>query len=320
MKNILILGGVLFTSMLFAQNEAKQLSPKWEKGLITEYQGSYNYMGHDLNENDVRTYLSFNLDFEIVQDEKDQFIIRSKVPNIVLIEALDLANNSRADFSVFQEVDVFYSYNKSTGATQLLNWESLSQIYTEAKSEMSKYVRYYPQKLMRLESLFKELDLVFKNEKEIQKAYKEQISWFTSFLNKNLILDKASKSSIKITNPFFNDEVLKGNSESTVNEINKETKSFTYIRDITIKADDYKNTLTNYLKTKKGKNTISEKEKDKLNALALTTYQPDFMEYSVVNYETTLPITLKLEYKLDEKSGNKAVRTYKRVIIINKKK
>lgn len=310
----------MLSSALFAQNEAKQLTPKWEKGVKSEYTGSYNYLGHDVNDNDVRTYFSFDMDFEIIQEEKERFIIRSKVPNLVLIEALKLANNSRADFSPFEEVNIFYSYNKTTGNTELLNWETLTQIYTEAKSEMGKYVTYYPAKQMRLESLFKELDVIFKDQNLIAKAYTEQISWFTSFFKKNLVLDKPATSSLKLTNPFFNDETVKGSSVSTVNEINKETKSFAFTKDINIKDSYYKSILVNDLKDKESKKLISDKEKEKLKSIALTTYKTNFMEYGVVNYETTLPVSLKMEYILDETSSNKELRTYKRVISLSEKK
>lgn len=320
MKNILIIGSLMLSSALFAQNEAKQLNPKWEKGVISEYTGSYHYLGHDVNDSDVRTYFSFDMDFEIVQEEKERFIIRSKVPNLVLIEALKLANNSRADFSPFEEVNIYYAYNKTTGNTELLNWETLTQIYTEAKSEMGKYVTYYPAKQMRLESLFKELDVIFKDQSLIAKAYTEQINWFTSFFKKNLVLDKPATSNLKLTNPFFNDEIVKGSSVSTVNEINKETKSFAFTKDINIKDSYYKSILVNDLKDKESKKLISDKEKEKLKSIALTTYKTNFMEYGVINYETTLPVSLKMEYILDETSSNKEIRTYKRIISLSEKK
>lgn len=308
----------MLSSILFAQNEAKQLNPKWSKGVVTKYQGSYNYMGHDLQENDTRTHLSFNSEFEIVQDEKDQFIIRSLVPNFVILDALILANNSRANFDAFEEVDIYYSYNKSTGKTKLLNWEALSGIYNEAKTEMGKYVTYYPQKQMKLEGMFKNLDKTFKSEILIEKAYQEQMNWFTSFFKKNLVLDKPLKAKTKIVNPFFNNNDLNGSTISEVSKIDIETTTFAYSNEIIITDHYYKNNLIEFFKNKEDGDLSASQ--DKLQSMSLKSYHPIFKENSVINYNTTLPILLKYEYKLEEKSSNNDLRTYKKTITLNQKK
>lgn len=320
MKKLIIFGSLMLSSVLLAQNEAKQLTPKWEKGLVSEYMGSYSYIGHDDNENDIRTQQRFNLNFEVVQDEKEQYIIRSLVPNFVLLEVLELSNNGKADFSVFKEVNIYYSYNKSTGAINLLNWENLKEIYTESKAEMSKYAQHYPQKLMKLDGMFIVLDAKFDNQKTVTKLYTEQINWFTSFFKKNFSENKSFTTSTGIINPFFNDENLKVSAKNTVNEINKEDKSFSYTKTFTIKDSYYKYKLEEYLKTKENKKLISEKEKQQLSKLGPTSYSPNFVENHTINYETTLPISFKIDYILEETSTNKAVKTYKKSITLIQKK
>lgn len=310
----------MLSTVLFAQNEAKQLTPKWKKGVVTEYIGSYSYMGNDASSNDVRMQVRFNADFEVVQDEKDQYIIRSLVPNLVILEALDLANNGKADFTAFREVNIFYSYNKTTGSTELLNWENLQQIYQESKSEMSKFVKYYPQKQMKLEAKIRTLDHHFKNQETIATVYKDQMSWFISHFGKNLVLNKPFTASTKLTNPFFNNQTIKGSVVSEVNKIDTKTNEFTYTKDFNIKDSYYKNVFVEYLKQKQSKKEMSEREKEKLKDIGLVTFHPDFMEYGTINYETTLPVSLKLDYKLDEKTGPTGVKTYKKLITLNEKK
>lgn len=319
MKNILILGSLMLSSALFAQNEGKQLTPKWKTGVVTEYRGTYDYRGHDFNVDDVRTHFGFNLNFEVVQDDKEQYIIRSLVPNLVLFQALDLSNNGRADFTPFEEVNIFYSYNKTTGVTELLNWESLIQIYSEAKSEMTKHVSYYPQKQMKFDSMIQDLDLKFKDSNGVKSAYQDQMNWFTSYFGKNFVLDKTFTSNSTLINPFFNDDHLKVSSKNTVNQIDKESTSFTYTKDFTIKDSYYKNSVELNLKNKQNKKQISEKEKTQLQNLRLTTFTPKFLENHTINYETTLPVSFKIEYILDEKKGH-SVQAFKKVITLNKKK
>lgn len=320
MKNILILGSFMLSSFLFAQNEAKQLTPKWEKGVITEYKGSYSYTGSDENNDDVRTHHNFDSNFEIVQEEANHYLIRSLVPNIVILDALDLANNGKADFSPYESVNLFYKYNKANGKIELLNWENLVEIYTEAKADMRKFSQYYPQKQMKLEIMFKSLDLTFANQEMITNAYLEQMNWYTSFFNKNFVLNQSFTSSTKLINPFFNDETLKVSAKNTVNGIDTKAKSFSYTKDFVIKDSYYKSELLDYLKDRESESNITEKEKAHLDKLSLVTYQPTFIENHTINYETTLPVSFKIEYKLEEKTNSNAVRTFKKMITLYQKK
>ncbi len=319
MKNLFILGSLMLSTALFAQNEGKQLSPKWKMGVVTEYTGTYDYLGHENNENDIRTHFGFNSNFEVIQDEKEHFVIRSLVPNLVLFEVLHFANNGKADFKHYEEVNIFYAYNKKTGVTELLNWENLAEIYTECKSDMMKYVEHYPQKLMKFDGILKELDHKFKDSKSVSAAYNDQMNWFTSFLGQNYELNESFNSSKTLINPFFNDESLEVTTKSTVNVVDKKSTSFSYTKDFTVKESYYKSKIEVYLKNRENEKLISENEKKQLLNLGLTTYKPNFVENHTINYETTLPVSFKVEYMLDVTKEH-SLNVFKKMITLNQKK
>lgn len=227
MKNyFLVISFLIFATTGYAQQEEYNFKPAWkvgEKKVLSWVSHEKEYEQGVLIKD---TTEFFEAALHVVQDTKDEYVIKLFYENIVLRSAKEFYDKFDEEIQGYKTLELEFKVNKLNGKVELMNWKKAQSFMQESFKKMNELLK----KKVPEAAPFAELALmpvmeIFESKGNIEDYFKEQIGFLFFPFGKKFVTGDTLKTVEFEQNPFNPTDSVETTSFSYLSNINKGLKT-----------------------------------------------------------------------------------------------